>query len=319
MDVIQTLLSDFDAGTLLPELDTMPGKIALLARIVIMAGPVILSVLGLWYLLLPPKEANHSVGYRFFWGMSSVESWRFTQKVAGATWAVLGIVLSLVMYVISGGFGGKELMDILWKCVECIFWEMGLIAVSCLAIDLIVVFTFNSKGVRRREKKAGKNTAAEQVEADVRKVEKEVKSFVQNVSQKIPQNISQKLPKKKAAVTEEAPASEAVETVAIVEEVPAQSEPAAQEAQEPAGEEVAPATQETAPESGETAPAAEEAAPAAPEETEPAAEEAQPAQEQPEKEAPPAPAQVIAPYQQRKNPYGTKKRYTGGNKKKGKK
>lgn len=331
MEVIQTLLSDFDPGTLLPELDTMPGKIALLARIVIMAGPVILSVLGLWYLILPPKEANHSVGYRFFWGMSSVESWRFTQKVAGATWAVLGIVLSLIMYVISGGFGKMEMMDILWRCVECIFWEMGLIAVSCLAIDLIVVFTFNSKGIRRREKKVSKNTAAEQVEAEVRKVEKEVKSFVHNVSQKLPQSIS--LPKKKqmpdlAAETEDTPAEQAVETIAMAEETPAQQEmpvveeTAAEEtaAEETAAEEAAPAAEEAAPVAEEAVPEEiqEEAQPAVQEEAQPV-EKAQPEEAPAQPETAPAPAQVYAPYQQRKNPYGTKKRYTNGNKKKGKK
>lgn len=306
MEVIQTLLSDFDPGSFLPELDTMPGKIALLARIVIMAGPVILSVLGLWYLILPPKEANHSVGYRFFWGMSSVESWRFTQKVAGAVWSVLGIVLSLVMYVISGGFGDKEMMDILWKCVECIFWEMGLIAASCLAIDLIVVFTFNSKGIRRREKKTASGTAAQQVEAEVKKMEKEVKSFVHNVSQKIP--------KKKAmpAVTEEAPAvtEEAVETVAAVEQMPAMEK--AEEAEQTSEE--AAAVPEEAPAAQEDAPAVQEEAPAVQEEA-PAAQEEAPAEAQEQSKSAP----VYAPYQQRKNPYGTKKRYPSGTKKKGKK
>ena len=72
MDFIKSLLSDFDISSLLPKLDSLLSKVELLARIVVMAGPVILLVLGLWYLLLPPKEANYAVGYRFFWGMSSV-------------------------------------------------------------------------------------------------------------------------------------------------------------------------------------------------------------------------------------------------------
>ena len=190
MDFIKSLLGDFDVSSLLPKLDTMLSKVELLARIVVMAGPVILLVLGLWYLLLPPKEANYAVGYRFFWGMSSVESWRFTQLVAGIAWSILGSILSLVMYLLSGGFRGKPLMDIVWKSVEYVFWEMGLLAVSCLIIDLIVVFTFNSKGIRRRPKKNPGKTDAEIVE-------EEVKRFVHDVNKKLHQKPS--LDKVKAA------------------------------------------------------------------------------------------------------------------------
>ena len=190
MDFIKSLLGDFDVSSLLPKLDTMLSKVELLARIVVMAGPVILLVLGLWYLLLPPKEANYAVGYRFFWGMSSVESWRFTQLVAGIAWSILGSILSLVMYLLSGGFRGKPLMDIVWKSVEYVFWEMGLLAVSCLIIDLIVVFTFNSKGIRRRPKKNPGKTDAEIVE-------EEVKRFVHDVNEKLHQKPS--LDKVKAA------------------------------------------------------------------------------------------------------------------------
>ena len=190
MDFIKSLLSDFDVSSLLPKLDSLLSKVELLARIVVMAGPVILLVLGLWYLLLPPKEANYAVGYRFFWGMSSVESWRFTQLVAGIVWCVLGLLLSLVMYLLSGGFQDKPLMDIVWKCVEYVFWEMGLLAGSCLIINLTVVFTFNSKGIRRREKKIKDKTDAEIVE-------QEVKRFVHDVNEKLHQKPS--LDKVKAA------------------------------------------------------------------------------------------------------------------------
>ena len=190
MDFIKSLLSDFDISSLLPKLDSLLSKVELLARIVVMAGPVILLVLGLWYLLLPPKEANYAVGYRFFWGMSSVESWQFTQLVAGIVWSVLGMMLSLVMYLLSGGFRNKPLMDIVWKCVEYVFWEMGLLAVSCLIINLTVVFTFNSKGDRRREKKNKGKTDAEVVE-------EEVKRFVHDVNEKLHQKPS--LDKVKAA------------------------------------------------------------------------------------------------------------------------
>lgn len=247
MDFIKSLLSDFDISSLLPKLDSLLSKVELLARIVVMAGPVILLVLGLWYLLLPPKEANYAVGYRFFWGMSSVESWRFTQLVAGIVWCVLGLLLSLVMYLLSGGFQDKPLMDIVWKCVEYVFWEMGLLAVSCLIINLTVVFTFNSKGDRRREKKNKGKTDAEVVE-------EEVKRFVHDVNEKLHQKPSLDkvkaagaalLHKKEAAplppaqqvqampaLEQPAEAVDAAEPVAVpmVEEIPAAQEAPVEEA-----------------------------------------------------------------------------------------
>lgn len=153
MEFFMNLLSDFDPAALLPQLDTMLGKVELLARIAVLIGPAILLVLGLWYLLLPPREANHTFGYRFFWGMSSVESWRFTQKVAGITWALLGLAMGGVMYFLTTGFRGKEMIDMLMLAVQCIFWELGFVAISCLFIDIFVVIKFDSKGISRAEKK----------------------------------------------------------------------------------------------------------------------------------------------------------------------
>ena len=153
MDIIKSLLSDFDPAALLPKLDTALGKVELVVRIAVMVGPLILLALGIWYFFLPPKEANHSVGYRFFWGMSSVESWRFTQKVAGIVWGLLGLTLAVVMFFVGSGFRDMEMMDMVTQAVKCIFWEIGLLAAACLAIDITVVVVFNSKGIRRRDVK----------------------------------------------------------------------------------------------------------------------------------------------------------------------
>ena len=153
MEFFVNLLSDFDPAALLPQLDTMLGKVELLVRIAVLAGPAVLLILGLWYLILPPKEANHTFGYRFFWGMSSVESWRFTQKTAGIVRALLGLVLGGVMYFLTTGFRGKEMIEMLMLAVQCILWELGLVAVSCLLIDILVVIKFDSKGVSRKEKR----------------------------------------------------------------------------------------------------------------------------------------------------------------------
>ena len=53
------LMDAFEPASLLPELDTVIGKLALLARIVVLVGPVAMLLMGLVYLFAVPKEANY--------------------------------------------------------------------------------------------------------------------------------------------------------------------------------------------------------------------------------------------------------------------
>ena len=148
---LKTLMDEFDPAVLLPELDTVVGKAELVARIAVLAGPVILLLLGLAYLLVSPKEANYHFGYRCYFGMGSVEAWRFSQRLAGVVWAVLGLVLSVVMLLVCNGFAGQEIMDILGSAVKCLLWEVGAVAVSCLTINGLVAARYDAKGYRRRK------------------------------------------------------------------------------------------------------------------------------------------------------------------------
>ena len=96
MDAIMDLLAGFDPAALLPDISTTLGVLVLIARIAILALPVILLVLGLIYFFRPPKEANHRFGYRTYFGMGSVRAWKFTQRVAGLVWGTLGLGLTAV-------------------------------------------------------------------------------------------------------------------------------------------------------------------------------------------------------------------------------
>ncbi len=148
-DFLKSLLDNFDPTAWLPKLESLMDRLHIIMRLAVLVAPLVLLVLGLIYFFLPPKEANHSLGYRFFWGMSSVESWRFTQWVAGIVFAVLGMILTVVMLIISGGFAGMQTMDMVWKAGKCILWELGLVAAACMGIDATVLIFYNSKGDRR--------------------------------------------------------------------------------------------------------------------------------------------------------------------------
>ena len=147
---IKVLMDNFDPAALLPDLTTVVGKVEFITRLAVMVGPVVLLVLGILYFFAAPKEANYRFGYRCYFGMGSEEAWRFTQRFAGLVWGVLGLVLTVVMLIITGSFGGNPIMDIIGKGAKCLLWEGGLILVSILGINLTAMLCYDRKGLRRR-------------------------------------------------------------------------------------------------------------------------------------------------------------------------
>ena len=147
------LMDAFEPASLLPELDTVIGKLALLARIVVLIGPVAVLLMGLVYLFAVPKEANYYIGYRCYYGMGSVEAWRFTQRLAGIVFAVLGLVTGIAMVLISSGFAAMDTMDLLWRAVYCVLFEAGSVAIACLSINIVAALRFDGKGNERQKKR----------------------------------------------------------------------------------------------------------------------------------------------------------------------
>ena len=149
-DSIKEIMDGFHPEELLPEMNTIFDKVLLVCRVAVMVGPLILLVLGLGYLFLAPKEANYYFGYRCYFGMGSVNAWRFTQRIAGLVLGTLGLVLTVVMLFMAKSFGGMEIMDMVWKALRCVLWQAGLTILATLAINGLAMFWFNRKGELRR-------------------------------------------------------------------------------------------------------------------------------------------------------------------------
>ena len=58
MEKITELLNNFSLEKYIPKLDTLMGWVQWLVSLAVRIGPVCILVLGLIYLLCPPKEAN---------------------------------------------------------------------------------------------------------------------------------------------------------------------------------------------------------------------------------------------------------------------
>ena len=147
---IKVLMDNFDPASLLPDLTSVVGTVEFLTRLAVVAGPIVLLVLGILYLFLSPKEANYHFGYRCFFGMGSPEAWCFTQRFAGIVWAALGLILTIVMTIITTGFDGKPVMYIVASGLRCLLWEIILTVLSCLIINLVVMFRYDRNGLLRK-------------------------------------------------------------------------------------------------------------------------------------------------------------------------
>lgn len=146
---IKQIMDNFDPALLLPDLSGLEGQTQAICRFSIMIAPIILLALGLCYLLIAPKEANYSFGYRTWFGMGSVEAWRFTQKLAGAAWTVLGLILLLVMRGKAGHFPEMAVADLISTTVSCLFAQGIAALCSILAINLTIAILFDGKGKPR--------------------------------------------------------------------------------------------------------------------------------------------------------------------------
>jgi len=152
IESIKEIMDAFDPASLLPELDSVFGLVVTVCRVAVMVGPLILLGLGIAYLLLAPKEANYYFGYRCYYGMGSVEAWRFTQRLAGIVLGVLGLVLTLVMFFVGSGYAGMEAMAVVWSAVKCLGWQAGLALVANVAISLTAMARFDRRGEYRIKK-----------------------------------------------------------------------------------------------------------------------------------------------------------------------
>lgn len=149
MEALKALMEDFNPAKFLPDLSTFLGKVEAVMRIAVMIAPLVLLGLGLLYFLASPKEANYKLGYRCFWGMSSVESWQFTQKLAGIVWSLLGLTLCIIMTVLSGKFREMDADTMTNLAAKYIIWELISVVVSILLINLTVFVCFDRKGILR--------------------------------------------------------------------------------------------------------------------------------------------------------------------------
>lgn len=148
---IKELMDGFDPAALLPEIDSIVGKVQVLCSLAILAAPIIMLCMGIAYLFFAPREANYYFGYRTAFGMGSVSAWRHTQKVAGLIFGGLGLILTILMLMICLTLSSRQAMDMVWLAVKCLIWEGVLGLIAKFSINSITMYTYDYNGNKRRK------------------------------------------------------------------------------------------------------------------------------------------------------------------------
>ncbi len=149
MEIISKIFA-FDFAALVPDLPALLEKVCQIVRFAVFVGPVLLLVQGLFYLLCPPKEANHRMGFRTYFGMGSVEAWRYTQRMAGLIYSALGGVLLLIALIVSVLMIGKDPHRLVTTVATCLLWQAIPALLARLTVAVLAAVYFDKNGYRRR-------------------------------------------------------------------------------------------------------------------------------------------------------------------------
>lgn len=149
MDLI-TGLFNMDFTALVPNLNTMLGLIRFLLSLLLLAGPISMLILAFLYLFMAPPEANYKFGFRTYFGMGSVEAWRFSQRMAGIAYGGLGLLLLVIAILVDLSFIGANTYQVASRAMVCLLWQVGLVAAARLAVSILCAVFFTADGSRRR-------------------------------------------------------------------------------------------------------------------------------------------------------------------------
>ena len=149
MDLIAGLFN-IDFTALVPNLNTMLGMIRFLLSLLVLAGPIAMLILAFLYLFMAPPEANYQFGFRTYFGMGSVEAWRFSQRMAGVAFGGLGLVLLVIGLIVDLSFIGANTYEVATRAMICLLVQVILVAIARLAVGILCAVYFTADGSRRR-------------------------------------------------------------------------------------------------------------------------------------------------------------------------
>lgn len=148
MDAILSFLKEFEITQLLPDIDTFMGRLELITRLAVLAGPLLLLCLGLWYHYRPSEQPDHPLGFLGRSVMGSTDAWKFAQRIAGMCFMILGGGLFAVMLVVSIFYGLMSALGMVTTALVCIIIELALVIAAQVFINKWVLKYYDKEGNR---------------------------------------------------------------------------------------------------------------------------------------------------------------------------
>lgn len=127
---------------IIPKLDVLLSDMRLWMGIAMICGPILLLLLGLFYLFLSPADVSNRIGYRTFFGMGSVTAWRATQKLAGMVYGGAGAVLTVVAVVGCVLMNLQSPTDAMTPALIVMIIEAAVALLSYLAVEAMVLVRY---------------------------------------------------------------------------------------------------------------------------------------------------------------------------------
>lgn len=149
MDKLMSIMEGLNLGGIkdkIPSAESLVNGLTGWVRFLVLIGPLLMLGFGIFYMFFAPKEANHSLGYRFFYAKSRVVVWQFAQRLAGMAYTALGGILLIIIGIISIRFGRLATPDLVWLAVKCVIWEVALALVATLAVNIVIVVLYDFEG-----------------------------------------------------------------------------------------------------------------------------------------------------------------------------
>ena len=150
MDDILSLLQDFDVSNFLPGPNKFMNSLESWARLLVLAGPLVLLCMGLWRYCTPPKKPSERISWFRYWGFGSKEAWWYARRLSIVAYQFLGGSLTVLMFIISLFFNGEKAMDMMTAAMLCIALEILALLGVWVYIYIQVKKTFSKKPRRKK-------------------------------------------------------------------------------------------------------------------------------------------------------------------------
>ena len=148
MEAITAFLEDFDFAKILPEIGKFMFGLRFWMNFIMLLGPVILLVFGLWYYFRPVTAPHAKLGFRVRLAMASQEAWAYSQKMAGWIWMYLGGAMTIVSVVLIAIFLALEPLTMALGAVIWLGVQALLTVVSYVYLQYKIIGRYGKNGAK---------------------------------------------------------------------------------------------------------------------------------------------------------------------------